>query len=125
MFEILVSIFFTLKFNSDNCFIDFSMNWKIILEFYFQVQAVQEEAAKLIVAYSGEKAQEIQRRESEVVNAWRNLQFKLDERKHLLADSFDGNKFFSMVRDLMNWMNEINRQILGTEKPRYVRHRIK
>ena len=54
-----------------------------------QVQQVQEEAAQLIVAYSGDKAREIQDSEAEVVNAWRNLQILIEGRKNRLADSSD------------------------------------
>jgi len=79
---------------------------------------VQEEAAKLIVAYSGEKAREIQQREMEVVNAWRNIQINLDVRKNKLADSSDLFRFFGMVRDLIHWMNDIMRQMNNQEKPR-------
>lgn len=85
-----------------------------------QVQAIQEEAAKLIVAYSGDKAREIQQHEMEVVNAWRNLQIHLDQRKNRLADSSDLYRFFGMVRDLINWMNDITRQMANQEKPRDV-----
>lgn len=79
---------------------------------------MQEEAAKLIVAYSGEKAREIQQREMEVVNAWRNIQINLDVRKNKLADSSDLFRFFGMVRDLIHWMNDITRQMSKQEKPR-------
>lgn len=79
---------------------------------------MQEEAAKLIVAYSGEKAREIQQREMEVVNAWRNIQINLDVRKNKLADSSDLFRFFGMVRDLIHWMNDITRQMSNQEKPR-------
>jgi spectrin beta len=84
-----------------------------------QVQAIQEEAAKLIVAYSGEKARDIQQHEMEVVNAWRNLQILLDQRKNRLADSSDLYRFFGMVRDLLNWMSDMSRQMSNQEKPRY------
>ena len=50
---------------------------------------MQEEAAQLIVAYSGDKAREIQDSEAEVVNAWRNLQILIEGRKNRLADSSD------------------------------------
>ena len=83
-----------------------------------QVQAVQEEAAKLIVAYSGDKAREIQQHEMEVVNAWRNLQIHIDVRKNKLADSSDLYRFFGMVRDLLLWMNDMMRQMSNQEKPR-------
>lgn len=85
---------------------------------HVQVQQIQEEAAKLIVAYSGEKAREIQRNEMEVVNAWRNLQLNLDTRKHHLDDSNDLYRFFGMVRDLLNWMSDMSRQMTSSEKPR-------
>jgi len=83
------------------------------------VQGIQEEAAKLIVAYSGEKARDIQQHEMEVVNAWRNLQIHLEQRKSRLADSSDLFRFFGMVRDLLNWMNDMTRQMSTQEKPRY------
>lgn len=85
-----------------------------------QVQQVQEEAAQLIVAYSGEKAREIQTNELEVVNAWRNLQYRVGVRKNQLNDSNDIFRFFGMVRDLVNWMNDMTRQMATQEKPRFV-----
>lgn len=84
------------------------------------MQQVQEEAAQLIVAYSGEKAREIQTNELEVVNAWRNLQYRVGLRKNQLNDSNDIFRFFGMVRDLVNWMNDMTRQMTTQEKPRFV-----
>ena len=88
--------------------------------FFPQVQTVQEDAAKLLVAYSGDKAREIQDREAEVVNAWRNLQINMEYRKNLLGDTSDLFRFFSLVRDLMLWMEDMVRQMNTQEKPRYV-----
>ena len=85
-----------------------------------QVQQVQEDAAKLLVAYSGEKARDIKEREEEVLNAWRNLQIGVEGRKNKLSDTSDLYKFFNMVRDLMLWMDDIIRQMSTQEKPRYV-----
>ena len=85
-----------------------------------QVQQVQEEAAHLIVHYSGDKAREIQEREAEVVNAWRNLQIHIEGRKNRLNDSSDLFRFFGMVRDLMLWMNDMILQMDTQEKPRDV-----
>lgn len=85
-----------------------------------QVQQIQEEAARIIVSYSGDKAREIQQNEMDVVNAWRNLQFRLEERKKNLADSGDVHRFFAMVRDLLTWMNDISRQMVMSDKPRFV-----
>ena len=84
------------------------------------MQQVQEEAGRLIVAYSGDKAQEIKDREAEVLNAWRNLQLNVGIRKNTLADAADLYKFFGMVRDLMNWINDMVRQMETIEKPRFV-----
>lgn len=83
------------------------------------MQGIQEEAAKLIVAYSGDKARDIQKHEMEVVNAWRNLQIQLEQRKVRLADSSDLYRFFGMVRDLLNWMSDTTRHMSTQEKPRY------
>ena len=83
-----------------------------------QVQAIQEAAANLIVAYSGEKAREIQNHEIEVVIAWRNLQIRVDGRRGQLADNSDLYRFWTMVRDLCNWMNDLTRQMSSTDKPR-------
>ncbi|KAK2182078.1 hypothetical protein NP493_368g02093 [Ridgeia piscesae] len=85
-----------------------------------QVQQVQEESAKLIVAYSGDKAIEIQDREAEVVNAWRNLQIHVDTRKNSLSDAGDLYRFFNMVRDLLLWMKDMDVQMSTQEKPRDV-----
>ena len=75
-------------------------------------------ASKLIVCYSGEKAQEIQKREEEVVKAWEDIVSNLEMRKKLLANTFDINNFFIMAKDLIVWMNEVHRQMDVTEKPR-------
>ena len=79
---------------------------------------MQEESAKLIVAYSGDKAIEIQDREAEVVNAWRNLQIHVDTRKNSLSDAGDLYRFFNMVRDLLLWMKDMDVQMSTQEKPR-------
>lgn len=83
-----------------------------------QVQTIQEDSAKLMVAYSGEKAREIKDKEIEVLNAWRNLQIGIEVRKNKLADVSDLYRFFNMVRDLTLWMEEIVRQMTTQEKPR-------
>lgn len=86
----------------------------------YQVQQVQEETAQLIVAYSGEKAREIQQHEMDVVDAWRKLQLKADHRKITLSDSNDLYRFFGMARDLSNWINDMSRQTQSQDKPRDV-----
>merc|ERR1712106_748050 len=85
-----------------------------------QVQAIQEESAKLQAAYAGDKAMEITNREREVVWAWLELQNIGDSRKSKLNDTSDLFKFFAMVRNLVLWMDDLMRQMKTSEKPRDV-----
>merc|ERR1719510_353022 len=85
-----------------------------------QVQAIQEESAKLQAAYAGEKAMEITNREREVVRAWLELQGIGDSRKSKLNDTSDLFKFFALVRNLVHWMDDLMRQMTTSEKPRDV-----
>ena len=62
-----------------------------------QVQAIQDESAKLQAAYAGDKAMEITNREREVVRAWNELQGIGESRKSKLNDTSDLFKFFAMV----------------------------
>lgn len=85
-----------------------------------QVGQIQEESAKLQAAYAGEKAREITNREGEVVAAWMALQNACDQRRLKLADTGDLFRFFNLVRTLMQWMDDLIRQMNRSEKPRDV-----
>merc|ERR1711970_344732 len=85
-----------------------------------QVEAIQEDSAKLQAAYAGEKAMEITNREREVVRAWMELQAIGDSRKSKLNDTGNLFRFFAMVRNLMLWMDDLMRQMSTSEKPRDV-----
>ncbi|KAL2086658.1 hypothetical protein ACEWY4_017717 [Coilia grayii] len=85
-----------------------------------QVKQLQEDAARLQSAYAGDKADDIQRREGEVLEAWRSLLEACDGRRARLLDTGDKFRFFSMVRDLMLWMEDVIRLIEAQEKPRDV-----
>merc|ERR1712241_1517282 len=85
-----------------------------------QVQAIQDESAKLQAAYAGDKAMEITNREREVVRAWNELQGIGESRKSKLNDTSDLFKFFAMVRNLILWMDDLMRQMKTSEKPRDV-----
>ncbi|XP_031340311.1 spectrin beta chain isoform X2 [Photinus pyralis] len=85
-----------------------------------QVSQIQEESAKLQTSYAGDKVREITNREGEVVAAWMALQAACDNRRHKLADTGDLFKFFNMVRTLMQWMDDVVRQMNTSEKPRDV-----
>ncbi|XP_062907873.1 spectrin beta chain, non-erythrocytic 1-like isoform X1 [Mobula hypostoma] len=85
-----------------------------------QVQQFQDDAGRLQAAYAGDKAAAIQKQEQEVVEAWKALLDACDGRRTQLIDTADKFRFFSMVRDLMSWMESIVRQIETEEKPRDV-----
>ncbi|XP_006638477.2 spectrin beta chain, non-erythrocytic 1 isoform X1 [Lepisosteus oculatus] len=85
-----------------------------------QVRQLQEDAARLQSAYAGDKADDIQKRENEVLEAWKALLDACEGRRVRLLDTGDKFRFFSMVRDLMLWMEDVIRLIEAQEKPRDV-----
>ncbi|XP_038665952.1 spectrin beta chain, non-erythrocytic 1 isoform X1 [Scyliorhinus canicula] len=85
-----------------------------------QVRQLQEDASRLQAAYAGDKADDIQKREAEVLEAWKMLLDACEARRAKLFDTGDKFRFFSMVRDLMLWMEDVIRQIETQEKPRDV-----
>jgi spectrin beta len=52
--------------------------------------------------------------------AWAALQNACDQRRGKLADTGDLFKFFNLVRTLMQWMDDVIRQMNTSEKPRDV-----
>ncbi|XP_069036320.1 spectrin family protein isoform X2 [Lepisosteus oculatus] len=85
-----------------------------------QVRQVQDDAARLQKAYAGEKAEDIQRHEQAVAEAWAALLAASEERRQALLDTVDKFRFFSMVRDLVLWMDGVNLQIDAHDNPRDV-----
>lgn len=85
-----------------------------------QVKQVQDDASRLQKAYAGEKADDIQRHEQAVTEAWSELQNTSNGRRQLLFDTVEKFRFFKMVRDLMLWMDDVNLQIDAQENPRDV-----
>uniref|UniRef100_A0A4W3GVM7 Spectrin beta chain n=1 Tax=Callorhinchus milii TaxID=7868 RepID=A0A4W3GVM7_CALMI len=85
-----------------------------------QVRQLQEDASRLQAAYAGDKADDIQKREADVLEAWKALLDACEGRRAKLFDTGDKFRFFSMVRDLMLWMEDVIRQIETQEKPRDV-----
>lgn len=92
------------------------------MTFVWQVRQLQDDAVRLQSAYAGDKADDIQRRESEVLEAWRSLLEACDGRRLRLLDTGDKFRFFSMVRDLMLWMDDVIRLIEAQENPRYAEY---
>ncbi|XP_037550656.1 spectrin beta chain, erythrocytic [Nematolebias whitei] len=85
-----------------------------------QVQQFQETASRLHAQYAGDRADAIRTTEKEVVDAWKGLLDASDGRRTQLVDTAEKFRFFSMVRDLMAWMESIIQQIETQEKPRDV-----
>uniref|UniRef100_A0A8D0YPK5 Spectrin beta chain n=1 Tax=Sus scrofa TaxID=9823 RepID=A0A8D0YPK5_PIG len=85
-----------------------------------QVQQFQDVATRLQAAYAGEEADSIQNKEQEVSAAWQALLDACAGRRTQLVDTADKFRFFSMVRDLLSWMETIIRQIETQERPRDV-----
>lgn len=85
---------------------------------FLQVQQFQETAARLHAQYAGNRADAIQATEGEVVEAWKGLLAACDGRRARLVDTAEKFRFFTMVRDLMAWMESIIQQIETQEKPR-------
>nr|XP_057911997.1 spectrin beta chain, erythrocytic isoform X2 [Doryrhamphus excisus] len=85
-----------------------------------QVQQFQETAAKLRAQYAGERAEAIQSTEREVLEAWKGLLDACEGRRARLLDTAEKFRFFTMVRDLLAWMESIIQQIETQEKPRDV-----
>uniref|UniRef100_A0A8C8D622 Spectrin beta chain n=1 Tax=Oncorhynchus tshawytscha TaxID=74940 RepID=A0A8C8D622_ONCTS len=85
-----------------------------------QVQQFQETAVRLHAQYAGDQAVEIQTQEKEVMEAWKALLDACDGRRRRLEETADKFRFFTMVRDLMAWMESTIQQIETQEKPRDV-----
>ncbi|KAM7403418.1 hypothetical protein PAMA_004056 [Pampus argenteus] len=85
-----------------------------------QVQQFQETATRLHAQYAGNQAEAIQVTEREVLEAWKGLLDACDGRRAQLVDTAEKFRFFTMVRDLMAWMESIIQQIETQEKPRDV-----
>ncbi|XP_061600290.1 spectrin beta chain, erythrocytic isoform X2 [Cololabis saira] len=85
-----------------------------------QVQQFQETASRLHAQYAGDRADAIQAMAREVAEAWKGLLDASDGRRTQLLDTAEKFRFFSMVRDLMAWMESIIQQIETQEKPRDV-----
>ncbi|ELK09862.1 Spectrin beta chain, brain 1 [Pteropus alecto] len=85
-----------------------------------EVQQFQDVATRLQTAYAGEKADAIQNKEQEVSAAWQALLDACAGRRTQLVDTADKFRFFSMVRDLLSWLENIIRQIDTQERPRDV-----
>lgn len=84
-----------------------------------KVQQFQETASRLHAQYAGGRADRIQATEREVLEAWKGLLDASDGRRARLVDTAEKFRFFTMVRDLMAWMESIIQQIETQEKPRW------
>ncbi|XP_053365355.1 spectrin beta chain, erythrocytic isoform X1 [Clarias gariepinus] len=85
-----------------------------------QVQEFQDTATRLHVQYVGVQADDIKVTEKEVIDAWKGLLSACAGRRKQLEETANKFRFFTMIRDLMAWMESIIQQIETQEKPRDV-----
>uniref|UniRef100_A0A4W4H3Y7 Spectrin beta chain n=1 Tax=Electrophorus electricus TaxID=8005 RepID=A0A4W4H3Y7_ELEEL len=85
-----------------------------------QVHQFQQTAARLHAQYAGAQAGNIKETEKAVVDAWKGLLAACEGRRKQLEETAGKFRFFTMVRDLMAWMESIIQQIETQEKPRDV-----
>nr|XP_032818474.1 spectrin beta chain, non-erythrocytic 1-like isoform X1 [Petromyzon marinus] len=85
-----------------------------------QVQQLREECSLLLSGDIGDKAPEVRRQEEKVVASWTALQEACKAHRLSLAQASERFHFFSLVRDLMLWMETIIRQIKAQDTPRDV-----
>uniref|UniRef100_A0A0B7BRD5 PH domain-containing protein n=1 Tax=Arion vulgaris TaxID=1028688 RepID=A0A0B7BRD5_9EUPU len=85
-----------------------------------QVEAIQTESVRLQSGYAGGNAETIIERETEVLNAWKNLHILVEQRRLTLADASDYYRFMLMAKDLLLWIDDISRQMNTQERPRDV-----
>lgn len=83
-----------------------------------QVKQFQATAARLHAQYAGDQATAIQENEKEVVEAWTGLLDACEGRRKRLEETANKFRFFTMVKDLLAWMESIIQQIETQEKPR-------
>lgn len=83
-----------------------------------QVQQFQETAARLHAQYAGNKADAIQATDKEVADAWKGLLDASAGRRAQLKDTDEKFRFFTMVRELMAWMESVIKQIDTQENPK-------
>lgn len=90
-------------------------NELVVLE--AQLQVLVEDASKLTKIYPSNK-NNIQQQQELVVDAWNGLKEKADLRREQLQANVDLQKFFTQVRDLVNWMTNVKLAMSAEENVR-------
>ena len=78
---------------------------------YTQLQVLIEDSGRLQQTYPGENAEQIEQLQATVVENWGILQDRASQRKDELVAAADLHRFSADVRDLINWANEIEREM--------------
>ena len=77
-----------------------------------------DEANHLLPSYAGQKEWHICERRDDVLAAWNQLNMQAERRRHQLEDAADLQRFFSMVRELLQWMDLVSLQINEKSRPK-------
>eukprot|EP00794_Sanderia_malayensis_P017794 gene17794-19571_t len=85
-----------------------------------QVEEVQRFAAELKPGYAGDKINEIDDKERQIIDEWENLLAKVGERGSKLFDSDEYQRFVLQIQDLLDWIRDMRQEINADESPRTI-----
>ncbi|KAK3092932.1 hypothetical protein FSP39_009051 [Pinctada imbricata] len=85
-----------------------------------QLEVLIQDSARLQETYPGENAEQIEQLQATVVENWGILQERASQRKDELLATADFHRFSADVRDLMNWANEVEREMKSEKSVRDV-----
>eukprot|EP00795_Rhopilema_esculentum_P013447 gene13447-4319_t len=84
-----------------------------------QVAEIQNFASELKPHYAGDREQEIENKESQVLDAWSNLLARVSERGSKLGDSDELQRFLLQIQDLLIWIRDMRQEIASDERPKF------
>ena len=84
------------------------------------MEEIQSFASVLKPAYAGDKFEEIEDKERQIIQEWESLLARVRERGSKLGDSDEFQRFFLRIQDLLIWIKDMRQEIASDKKPRYV-----
>jgi len=83
-----------------------------------QVKGIQEFSDSLQGCYAGDKLVEITSKEEEVLQAWRNLLDRVNQRAMKLGQSDEYQRLLIQIQNLLLWIQDMRLQIESDDKPK-------
>ena len=87
---------------------------------FYQVESIQEFAARLKGEYAGDKLVDILQKEDEVVEAWKALLERVGERSNKLGQSDEYQRLILMIQNLLLWIEDMRLKMETDGQPKYV-----